>query len=360
VLIRTRAGERALARRSELALADAYIGGDLDVEGDFHRIMELRPALTDVRPLIRAWAQLQPLLIGRLRSNPGWIAKHYDIGNVQLLAADQDYHLYTPGIYAQDDDSLEEGSERKLQWAFDRLDLAAGQHVLDVGCGWGGWTRFCARRDVEVTGITLSRDQLAWSQRLLREEGLQADLRYQDFFSFEPGRRFEAITLMGSIEDLSSYRAVFARLKGWLAPGARVYFDFASADVRYGIASFVTKHVWPGKFRLVYLPAFTRAMAVHKFDFDLVESDRRNYSLWTRKGHDRLVERHDEVVAASDEATFRTLRILYAGCSYIFGPSSPKASAYRMVLEQRPATWLRCPLGIRARDGATRPPALHA
>jgi cyclopropane-fatty-acyl-phospholipid synthase len=320
---------------SELRIADAYIAGDLDVEGDFHRMMELRPAMRDVEPLIWAWAWLQPRLLGRRLSNPGWIHRHYDIGNVQLLAIDHDYQTYTPGDYERDDDSLEVGAERKLARAFEALGLKPGDSLLEVGCGWGGFTRYCARRGVSVTGITLSHDQLAFALDALAAEGLSADLRYKDFFTFQPGRTFDAISVMGVIEDLSEYRRVFRRLSRWLRPGGRIYLDFAAADHRFGIASFITKYVWPGAFRLVYMPQFLAALSEFKLDVELLETDRRNYHLWTKKGHDRFVERHDEVVAAADERTFRTLRLLYAGCAWIFGPTTTKATAYRVVVQAR-------------------------
>jgi cyclopropane-fatty-acyl-phospholipid synthase len=170
---------------------------------------------------------------------------------------------------------------------------------------------------------------------MLAAEGLGAELRYQDFFTFEPGRTFDAISVMGVIEDLSEYEKVFKRLSRWLRPGGRIYLDFAAADHRFGIASFVTKYVWPGAFRLVYMPQFIDALSHYKLDVEVLETDRRNYHLWTKKGHDRLVERHDEVVTAADERTFRILQVLYAGCAYIFGPATTKATAYRVVVQAR-------------------------
>ena len=110
---------------------------------------------------IRIWRHLQPLLMGREKLNPQWIAKHYDSGNIQLFAADQDYNTYTPGIYTHDGDTLEAGAERKLEFAFNNLELKTNDRLLEIGCGWGGMMRYCARRGVIVTGITLSKNQKA-------------------------------------------------------------------------------------------------------------------------------------------------------------------------------------------------------
>ncbi|MDQ3281001.1 MAG: class I SAM-dependent methyltransferase, partial [Acidobacteriota bacterium] len=252
--VRNERGMRALESLSELRIADAYVRGDLDFEGDVIKAFWLRDALSDRNVWIKLWRRLQPLLVGRERLNPSWIAKHYDSKNIQLLAVDQDYYAYTPGIYLSDDDSLEESSQRKYDFAWEQLRLQPGQELLEIGCGWGGMTRYCASRGVRVTGITLSRDQHAFTKKIVEEHHYDATILYQDFFTFEPGRRFDGISCMGVIEDLSDYPRVMQRFEQLLKPGARAYLDFAAGKVPFGTSSFVTKYVWPGTFRMVYMP----------------------------------------------------------------------------------------------------------
>ena len=133
---------------------------------------------------------------------------------------------------------------------------------------------------------------------------------------------------------LDDYEAVMPRLKRWLSPGGRVYCDFASANRRYGIPSFITKHVWPGKFRMVYMPQFTRALADAGFEIVEMENDRHNYYLWTKAIHDRWVARHDEALGVVDEATWRLMRLLMAGTAYVMSPTIARDTAYRVVLGQ--------------------------
>jgi cyclopropane-fatty-acyl-phospholipid synthase len=344
-------GLEALGSLNELNVVEAYLDGDLELEGDLISGMDLRKALRDVQPLTRAWTLVQPALVGRRRLNPEWVAKHYDRESIQLLAIDEGYQVYTPGIYLDEDDSLEEGAERKLEYAFGSLGLEAGRSLLDVGCGWGGFLRYCARRGVEATGISLSRHQLDYARRGLEQEGLAAELRYQDFFDYEPGRRFDAISLMGSLEELADYRKVVQRLDAWLEPGGLVYLDFASADRPFGIASFVTKYVWPGAFRMVYMPSFMRALARSHFDVVEIQNDRRNYYLWARGSYERWMRRKAEVVEASDERTWRLMRILMAGTAHLMGPRSIWATSYRVVLERRSSP-ARARAGVTARGGA--------
>ena len=344
-------GLAALGSLNELKVVEAYLDGDLDLEGDLIAGMDSRKALRDVRPLTRAWTFVQPALVGRRRLNPEWVAKHYDRESIQLLAIDEEYQVYTPGLYVSDEDSLEEGAERKLEYAFRSLGLEAGDSLLDVGCGWGGFLRYCARRGVEATGLSLSHHQLDYARRSLEGEGLEAELLYQDFFDYEPGRPFDAISLMGSLEELADYGKVVRRLDAWLEPGGLVYLDFASVDRPFGVASFVTKYVWPGAFRMVYMPAFMRALARSHFDVVEIRNDRRNYYLWARGGYERWMRRKSEVVAASNERMWRLMRILMAGTAHLMSQRSIWATAYRVVLERRSSP-ARTRAAATARDAA--------
>jgi cyclopropane-fatty-acyl-phospholipid synthase len=333
VIVRTDRGLAALRSASELRIADAYVVGDIDLEGDAIKAMWLRDFLSDRNVWLKLWRRLQPLLVGRERLNPAWIAKHYDSNNIQLLALDRDYYAYTPGIYVTDDDTLEESSRRKYEFAWDSLQLKEGDELLEIGCGWGGMTRYCASRGVRVTAITLSRHQLQYTQDLIARLGLDASAHYQDFFTFQPGRRFSAISCMGVIEDLSDYPRVMTRFSELLAPGARAYLDFAAGKVPFGTSSFVTKYVWPGTFRMVYMPELMAAIDQSPIQLHGVYNDRRNYHLWARNGHRRWVENHDAVVAAADEEVFRLFNLLFIGTAGVMNNPSQQVSAYRMVLE---------------------------
>lgn len=335
VSIRTAEGMAAVLSLRELAIAEAYMAGDIDFEGDFFAVMALRDVLVDRELFVKAWSWLKPVLVGRRRCNPGWIAHHYDADNIQLLAADTRWHTYTPGIYHDEADTMECGATRKLEAAFEALRLRPGATLLDVGCGWGGFVRYCAERDVKVTAITLSRHQLAFTRELLREEKLAADVSYQDFFSFSPERRFDAISLMGVLEDLSRYAVVAGRLARWVEPDGRIYADFASTHVPFGVSSFITKYVWPGEFRMVYLPGLMRALARSSLEVVEMHNDRRNYRLWVRKVHDRWVEQRDAVLAVADERTWRMFRLLHAGVTATMDDSTERATAYRLVFAPR-------------------------
>jgi cyclopropane-fatty-acyl-phospholipid synthase len=331
--VRNPRGHRALQSLDELAIAQAYIRGDLEIEGDAVRAMWLRNLLTDERLWIKTWRRLQPLLLGRERLNPGWIAKHYDAKNIQLFALDRDYRAYTPGIWTEDDDTLETSTRRKYEFACDQLGLAVGDEVLDVGHGWGGFLQYCSQHGIRGQGITLSKDQFGYVTELIRDHGIAAQVAYQDFFTYEPGRRFDGISVMGVIEDLSDYPKVLQHLATLLKPGGRVYLDFASGKVPFGTSSFVTKYIWPGTFRMTYMPELMAALDRSPIQLVGVWTDRRNYHLWARHVLQRWNENQEEIVRRSSEETWRLFNLLYAGTAGVMNDPFWQVTAYRMVLE---------------------------
>lgn len=333
VTVKNRRGLRALGSLHQLRVADAYIAGDIDFSGDLIAAINLKDRLSDRTPWLKFWRRFAPVLFGRERLNPAWVQKHYDSNNIQLLAADRDYNTYTPGIYEHDGESLEPGAERKLASAFDALELSPGESVLDIGCGWGGFMRYAARRGVRFTGITLSKHQLAHDRELIEREGLDAEVLYQDFFSYEPQRRFDGICMMGVIEDLSDYGRVFARLAPWLKPGGRIYLDFATGPTRFATGSFITKYIWPGTFRMVYMPEFMRALTDSPLELVSIHDDRMNYHLWGKALRDRWIERKEEAVRLGGPELWRTFHMLFAGTAAIMSRPYGTAGAARVVLE---------------------------
>src|SRR5437868_9567011 len=102
VVLRTARAQNALTRFDALPIAEAYMDGEMTIEGDLFAALRYQEYLGDQHPLIRLASRLEPILIGRERANPRWIQLHYDAGNAQLLANDSSYHTYTPGYYSSD------------------------------------------------------------------------------------------------------------------------------------------------------------------------------------------------------------------------------------------------------------------
>ena len=334
VTVRNTKGLRALSSFDELAIAEAYMDDDIDVDGDMRDVLHLRTLLSDQDLLISLWRRIQPILIGWTKSHEQWVQNHYDANNIQLYYVDRDYNTYTPGVFEREDEALEAASERKHRLAFEGLGLKANDRILEVGFGWGSFLRYAARRGVHVTGITLSRHQLAYvKENLLDKEGLRADLLYADFFEYEPKEQFDAIVMIGVIEELADFAGVMQRISRWLKPGRRAYIDFMAATRDFIFPSFVSKYIYQGITCRVYMPKFVEAVTGSPFELMSVHNDRRNYYLTAKRWYERYEESAGEVRRRYGERTYRMFRMYLAGAAYMLDDPSHLTTAFRVFLE---------------------------
>jgi len=116
---------------------------------------------------------------GKARRN---IAAHYDLGNDFYAAWLDESMTYSAARFVPGD-TLEQAQARKIDRLLDRLNLAPGDRLLEIGCGWGSLAVAAARRGAQVTGLTLSIEQKAWADARIAEAGLadRIEIRLQDY-----------------------------------------------------------------------------------------------------------------------------------------------------------------------------------
>jgi cyclopropane-fatty-acyl-phospholipid synthase len=192
-----------------LALGECYMDGWWDCEAldqFFDRIMSARLD----KKVRQSKAILWATLITRL-TNPQSRAmafkigeRHYDTGN-DLFTVMLDKRLNYSCAYWQAANTLDEAQEAKLELTCRKLDLRPGMRVLDIGCGWGGFAIYAAEKyGVEVTGITVSREQVKLARRLC--EGLPVKIELQDYRDLQGA--FDRIVSIGMFEHVgvTNYR----------------------------------------------------------------------------------------------------------------------------------------------------------
>jgi cyclopropane-fatty-acyl-phospholipid synthase len=124
--------------------------------------------------------------------------KHYDLDNDLYAAFLDPYNQYTCG-YFKDTDDLNTAQRQKLELICKKLQLKPGDRVLDIGCGWGGFAKYAAEHyDVTVTGITLSKEQLAYAKEFTK--GLKVNIELQDYRTLNG--EFDKILVCGMIEHV--------------------------------------------------------------------------------------------------------------------------------------------------------------
>jgi len=166
VRAKTRRALWALASIDAGRIGEAYVSGDLDIEGDMLKPFELRNSLGDLHPLTTLWRFLQPALFGQIRTNKQAISAHYDIDPAFFLSfLDPVTPCYTQGIYTNDTETLAAATMRKFDYVYAGCRLQPGDHILEVGPGWGAWFEYASRRGVKCSGITISQSSADYLTR---------------------------------------------------------------------------------------------------------------------------------------------------------------------------------------------------
>ena len=333
---RTPASLRAIASLDELAVAQAFVEGRIDLAGDFLAALDLRKIMSDHHPMHSLWRFLRPLLFGKLRSDRDWVARHYDYGNDFYFAfLDRRLRLYSQALFAHDQQPLEDAAENKLDYILRACRLAAGSHVLDVGAGWASFAGHAGARGVDVTMLTLSAEQYAylrdWSVRCALPCALQ--VVNENIFAHAPARQYDAIVLLGVMEHLPDYRRLFARFSRLLKPGGRLYMDFAANRKKFHVSSFTYRFVFPGSHTPVVLPDLLAAANRTRFEPVALHNDRHSYFLTLQHWARNLEAARDELVSTYGERTYRLFQLYLWGCAHQFQRDG-ELESYRVVFQQ--------------------------
>ncbi len=157
---------------------------------------------------------------------------------------------------------LEDAQRRKVDLLLDRLNLASGDRLLEIGCGWGSLAIAAAKRGVDVVGLTLSKEQKDWADRKIAEAGLSGriEIRLQDYR--ETDERFDAVASVEMVEAVGErwWGAYLDSIARNLKPGGRAALQFISIEHdlfdRYRRnADFIQTYIFPGGM-LLDEPAF--------------------------------------------------------------------------------------------------------
>jgi cyclopropane-fatty-acyl-phospholipid synthase len=335
------------ASTNDLPLSEAYISGDLEVEGDLEATMPVAnylvgrnwPAVTMLRigknllgmprlGRLRQKHRRPAKLSGELHSverDRDAVSYHYDVSNdFYALWLDQQM-VYSCAYFETADEGLETAQARKLDYLCRKLRLRPGERLLDIGCGWGGLIIHAARNyGVDALGITLSKQQAMLAQERIEQAGLQKQCRVEvrDYRDLNETSGFEKIVSVGMFEHVGESQLPLYFQRAWrlLRPGG-IFLNHGIAnrpiDPNPKGPSFKNRYVFPDG-ELVPINVTLRHAEEVGFEVRDVENLREHYVLTLRHWARRLERHRDQALQVVDEPTYRVWRLFLPGSAYGF------------------------------------------
>jgi cyclopropane-fatty-acyl-phospholipid synthase len=251
------------------------------------------------------------------------IAHHYDVSNDFYALFLDPLMVYTCAYYRDPDGKLEQAQQDKLDHVCRKLELKAGETLLDIGCGWGSLAIWAAQHyDVRAHGVTLSKAQADYANERIRREGLQDRCRvdFLDYRDLPADVVYDKIAAVGVIEHVGipNYPAFFAGVRARLKDGGLYLNHGIVHDFHWKRTSqteFLYRHVFPNG-DLAGLSETITEMERAGWEIMDVEGLRLHYARTCRHWVERLCAREDEARALAGERTYRTWR-LYLTCSAV-------------------------------------------
>jgi len=287
VVLHARPVMHKLIADPSLYLGEAYMDGNLDLEGDLDAVTE---ALNQL--LIKARSRLSGKLldlvslsiramsdINRQKQN---IHTHYDLGNDFFSLWLDKTMSYSCAYFTEEGDSLEQAQLRKIDHILKKLQLNKDMRLLEIGCGWG-WLSLKAAREygARVLGITLSEEQYAKVKERVREAGLEGrvEVRLQNYLELEERDAFDRVVSVGMFEHVGPNHIphYFEKVNDVLKPGGVSLLHTITKADEAEANSWLKAYIFPGG----YIPSFEeiiRNLRASRFPVLHVESLRRHYA----------------------------------------------------------------------------------
>jgi cyclopropane-fatty-acyl-phospholipid synthase len=259
------------------------------------------------------------------------IHAHYDLGNEFYASWLDETMTYSSARYAAKDEALAVAQARKYESLARRMDLKAGQSVLEIGCGWGGFAEYAAREvGAKVTAITISQEQYDFARQRTQRAGLGEQVSIQLVDYRDVTGQFDRVASIEMFEAVGQeyWPTYFGKIAEVLAPGGRAALQIITIQdalfEEYAVRTdFIQKYIFPGgmlpseaRLKPVIEAAGLSWQSVERFGQDYADTlaawDRRFQSSWSDiqrlQGFDERFRRMWRFYLGYCEAGFRSGR----------------------------------------------------
>ena len=336
---------RRILRHGSMGFAEAYMDGDWTTPDLAKLLTMLNRNITHIAESIdrNKFTNLINRLIHVLRPNTRAGSKrnihaHYDLGNEFYSLWLDATMTYSSALFRDSQQSLREAQNAKYRALADSTGIGPNDHVLEIGCGWGGFAEFAAREiGCKVTGITISNEQLAYARNRIAMAGLtdKAEFHFRDYRDVtEQYDKIVSIEMFEAVGE-SYWPTYFGQVKKLLKPGGRAGLQIITiANERFAAyrkkADFIQRYIFPGGM----LPSperldaeFARAglQLAEREDFAL------DYARTLAEWHDKFLKVWPEVEALGFDHRFKQMwRYYLAYCEAGFRTASIDVSHFTL------------------------------
>ena len=324
---------KALLRGDLVRTADAYVAGQISVDGPIETVLKIGISLAEKLgrfPPLRGLSRIVALLpaVNSRNRDAANISHHYDVGNEFYRLWLDRQMIYSCAYFRSGHEDIHAAQQQKLDHICRKLLLRPGERLLDIGCGWGGLLQWAARHyGVNGVGVTLSERQYLSAREAVASSGLSdlIEIRLQHYREIGDREGFDKIVSVGMYEHvgLRNLPAYFQTVASLLRPGG--------AFLNHGIVStdaagrprgppggrFINRHVFPGG-AVPHLSRVLIELSQAGLEFADAEDLRPHYALTLQHWSRRLEACRDQAIDASGPEVFRTWRVFLAGMAYAF------------------------------------------
>jgi cyclopropane-fatty-acyl-phospholipid synthase len=242
------------------------------------------------------------------------ISYHYDLGNDFYALWLDDTMTYSSAIFETGQESLEKAQTAKYASMVDEMGVKPGDHVLEIGCGWGGFAEYAAKeRGLRVTGLTISQEQLKFAQQRMEKAGISdlVDLKLQDYRD-EQGQ-YDGIASIEMFEAVGQkyWPVYFDTVRDRLKPGAQATLQIITVgDHRWDYykngVDFIQKYIFPGG--MLPSPTILRQQ-IDQAGLNVVRSKEfgKSYDLTLRRWFDTFNDKWDQISEMGFDERFRRM-----------------------------------------------------
>lgn len=313
----------ALTTSTSLALGEAYMDGDLEIEGDLYNALD--HFLGQMGKFSTDESALKKLIFSSTgkKNQEKEIQSHYDIGNDFYKLWLDETMSYSCGYFFHEDDSLYQAQVNKVDYILKKLHLSQGMSLLDIGCGWGFLLIEAAKKyGVHGMGITLSHEQYEEFKRRIREQNLEdllevALMDYRDLPKMN--RTFDRVVSVGMVEHVGrhNYQLFMDCAKKVLKPGGLFLLHFISALKEHAGDPWIKKYIFPGG----VIPSLREMLScAAEDDFHTLDAEnlRLHYNRTLLCWDKNYREHMDQIREMFDERFVRMWDLYLAACAATF------------------------------------------